>query len=97
MQLFGATMAAALFVAVRGAELRSGEEALGEQQRADVAGSLLAKLLSEFLGTFLLCMTVGLNLVMRSKSTPWAAFAALASVIYAVHDISGGHLNPAAT
>ncbi|CAE7381491.1 glpF6 [Symbiodinium microadriaticum] len=96
MQIFGATMAAAMFVAVRAAELRNGEEPLREQL-GDAGGSLLSKLLSEFLGTFLLCITVGLNMVMHSISTPWAAFAALASMIYAVHDISGGHLNPAVT
>ena len=94
MQLFGSSLAAAIFVAVRAGELRNGEEPRGD---VGMGGSLLAKLLCEFLGTFLLCITVGLNLVMRSISTPWAAFAALASLIYAVHDVSGGHLNPAVT
>ena len=95
MQLFGATMAAAMFVAVRIGELRN--EAPSREQLVDAGGTLLSKLLSEFLGTFFLCITVGVNLVMRSSATPWAAFAALASMIYAVHDISGGHLNPAVT
>lgn len=41
-------------------------------------------------------MTVGLG-TQPNAGTPWVAGAALASIVYAVHDISGAHVNPAVT
>ncbi|CAE7196151.1 nucI [Symbiodinium sp. CCMP2592] len=59
--------------------------------------SLSAKLLSEFLGVFMLVLTVGLNLVNGSPATAWSAAAALMCMIYCLGNISGAHLNPAVT
>ncbi|CAE7688726.1 nucI [Symbiodinium sp. CCMP2456] len=56
-----------------------------------------AKLLSEFLGVFMLVLTVGLNLVNGSPATAWSAAAALMCMIYCLGNISGAHLNPAVT
>lgn len=58
---------------------------------------LLVNLVSEFLGTFVLVLTVGLCVVMQSVATAWAAAAALACMIYALGDVSGAHFNPAVT
>jgi len=53
------------------------------------------KLVSEFLGAFLLVLTVGLNIINGSPSTAWSAAAALMCMIYALGDVSGAHFNPA--
>lgn len=53
--------------------------------------------LAEFIGTFFLVVTVGLNVVNRSVGTALAVGAMLTSMIYAVGPISGAHLNPAVT
>uniref|UniRef100_A0A7S4S8K4 C2 domain-containing protein n=1 Tax=Alexandrium monilatum TaxID=311494 RepID=A0A7S4S8K4_9DINO len=59
--------------------------------------SLPSKVASEFIGTFALCLTVGLNVVMKSPATPWSAAAALMSMVYSLGSVSGGHFNPAVT
>eukprot|EP00928_Gymnodinium_smaydae_P026895 TRINITY_DN20974_c0_g1_i1.p1 TRINITY_DN20974_c0_g1~~TRINITY_DN20974_c0_g1_i1.p1 ORF type:complete len:564 (-),score=119.27 TRINITY_DN20974_c0_g1_i1:200-1891(-) len=56
---------------------------------------LHAKLLSEFLGTFLLVLTVGLNITTQSAATALSAASALMCMVYALGDVSGGHFNPA--
>lgn len=58
---------------------------------------LYSRFFSEFLGTFMLSITVGLSLVTKTAAVPWAAAAALTSMVYALHDVSGAHLNPAVT
>lgn len=58
---------------------------------------LLAKLLCEFIGTYFLVLTVGLNVMGSSKAGAWSIAAVLMSCIYAVGPVSGGHLNPAVT
>jgi aquaporin Z len=58
---------------------------------------MLPRLLSEFLGTFMLVLTVGLCLANKSTVTAWAGAAALMCMIYALGNISGGHFNPAVT
>merc|ERR1719422_1778701 len=63
----------------------------------DVEPSTFSMVFSEFLGTFMLVFTVGLNLVMKSPATPWSAAAALMCMIYSLGDVSGGHFNPAVT
>eukprot|EP00933_Yihiella_yeosuensis_P035284 TRINITY_DN287_c3_g1_i1.p1 TRINITY_DN287_c3_g1~~TRINITY_DN287_c3_g1_i1.p1 ORF type:complete len:487 (+),score=74.77 TRINITY_DN287_c3_g1_i1:63-1463(+) len=58
---------------------------------------LLTRMICEFLGTFFLVLTVGLNVLGNSVATAWSAAAALTSMIYALGDVSGGHFNPAVT
>ncbi|CAK9016119.1 Probable aquaporin NIP7-1 (NOD26-like intrinsic protein 7-1) (AtNIP7 [Durusdinium trenchii] len=84
-ELFGGIVAAAAFRFVRRHELSESEP------------SFTSGVFCECFGTFLLCCTIGLSLTQQSDSTPWAAGAALASIVYAVHDVSGGHINPAVT
>lgn len=57
----------------------------------------LSHLVSEFIGTFLLTLTVGLNVLSGSRCGAWSIGAALMVMIYANGDISGAHFNPAVT
>eukprot|EP00930_Biecheleria_cincta_P060582 TRINITY_DN46222_c0_g1_i1.p1 TRINITY_DN46222_c0_g1~~TRINITY_DN46222_c0_g1_i1.p1 ORF type:complete len:484 (+),score=81.60 TRINITY_DN46222_c0_g1_i1:200-1453(+) len=84
-ELLGACIAAGLFVCVR-------PEDFGGQSQGNNA-----RLLSEFLGTFMLVLTVGLNVLGKSHAGALSIAAALMSMIYAVGDISGAHFNPAVT
>jgi aquaporin Z len=54
-------------------------------------------LVSEFLGTFFLTLTVGLNVVEGSPAPAFSIAFALISAIYAFGGSSGAHLNPAVT
>jgi len=58
---------------------------------------LLPKLVSEFLGTFFLVLTVGLNLISKSPAGAFSIAAALMSMIFALGSVSGAHFNPAVT
>mmetsp|Transcript_140084 Transcript_140084/g.349100 ORF Transcript_140084/g.349100 Transcript_140084/m.349100 type:complete len:639 (-) Transcript_140084:114-2030(-) len=56
-----------------------------------------SKLLSEFIGTFVLVFTFGLNLVMKESFRPWSVAAALMCMTYSLASVSGAHFNPAVT
>lgn len=85
-QMVGATLAAMLFKCVR------------PEDFTDSAVKVLpSQLLSEFIGTFMLVLTVGLNVLSRSPATALSVASALVSMIYAIGDVSGAHLNPAVT
>lgn len=84
-QILGSLLAAVLFRSVQTEEYSS--EPL----------SIKAKLLSEFVGTFYLCFTVGLCVLGKSPATAWAAAAALMCMIYSLGSVSGAHFNPAVT
>eukprot|EP00747_Dinoflagellata_sp_TGD_P126033 gnl/TRDRNA2_/TRDRNA2_174230_c4_seq78.p1 gnl/TRDRNA2_/TRDRNA2_174230_c4~~gnl/TRDRNA2_/TRDRNA2_174230_c4_seq78.p1 ORF type:complete len:387 (-),score=79.81 gnl/TRDRNA2_/TRDRNA2_174230_c4_seq78:49-1164(-) len=58
---------------------------------------LRSKLLSEFLGTFILVLTVGLNVLGSSPAAAFSIAAALLCMIYALGSCSGAHFNPAVT
>merc|ERR1719512_635608 len=57
----------------------------------------LADVLSEFLGTFMLVLTVGLNVLAKSPAGAFSIAASLMSMIYALGNVSGAHFNPAVT
>merc|ERR1719446_54228 len=59
--------------------------------------TLVSKLLSEFLGTFFLVLTVGLNVLGNSPAGAFSIAASLMCMIYALGSVSGGHFNPAVT
>jgi len=90
-ELSGAVLAVALYRLVRP------DEALSEADAQRYTALLPTKCASEFLGTFMLVLTVGLNVVMASPATAWSAAAALMSMIYALGSVSGAHFNPAVT
>lgn len=51
--------------------------------------------LSEFVGTFFLVLTVGLNVIGGSLAPVWSIAASLMCVIFCLGGVSGGHFNPA--
>eukprot|EP00933_Yihiella_yeosuensis_P079421 TRINITY_DN91_c0_g1_i2.p1 TRINITY_DN91_c0_g1~~TRINITY_DN91_c0_g1_i2.p1 ORF type:complete len:455 (-),score=128.42 TRINITY_DN91_c0_g1_i2:98-1462(-) len=83
-ELIGAALAVNLFKAVR-------PEDFGEEKGDGAA------LVSEFLGTYILVLTVGLNVLGQSKAAAFSIAASLTSMIYALGDVSGAHFNPAVT
>ena len=53
------------------------------------------KLLTEFIGTFFLVLTVGLTVLAQSPFAPLAIGASLMIMVYMGGHVSGGHYNPA--
>merc|ERR1719446_472517 len=60
-------------------------------------GKTGANFLSEFLGTFFLVLTVGLNVTGGSPAPALSIGASLMCMIYALGNVSGAHFNPAVT
>merc|ERR1719159_751221 len=58
---------------------------------------LTAHLASEFIGTFFLVLTVGLNVLGKSPAPVFSIAASLMCMIYALGNCSGAHFNPAVT
>merc|ERR1719502_2146450 len=56
-----------------------------------------AKLCSEFLGTYMLVLTVGLNVLTGSTAAAFSIAASLMCMIFALGSVSGAHFNPAVT
>jgi len=83
-ELIGAALAAGLFKVVR----PNGGE-------ADEEYPLSAKLASEFIGTYILVLTVGLNVLGKSPAGAFSIAASLMCMIYALGDVSGANFNPA--
>jgi len=57
----------------------------------------MPKLLTEFIGSFFLVLTVGLTVLSGTPFAPLAIGAALMVMVYMGGHISGGHYNPAVT
>jgi len=85
-ELIGAAMAAGLFRVVRPDEFGGSPDY-----------ALSTKLISEFIGTFYLVLTVGLNVLGKSPGPVWSIAASLMCMIYALGNCSGAHFNPAVT
>jgi len=83
-ELAGAALAAVAYMLVRPEDF-------------DKEKSAVAPMISEFLGTFILVLTVGLNVLGSSKAAAFSIAASLMSMIYALGDVSGAHFNPAVT
>lgn len=83
-EIAGAAMAAAFFKVVRPHDFG------GQKTPA-------TELVSEFLGTYVLVLTVGLNVLGSSAGGAFSIAAGLTSMIYALGDVSGAHFNPAVT
>mmetsp|Transcript_31601 Transcript_31601/g.58286 ORF Transcript_31601/g.58286 Transcript_31601/m.58286 type:complete len:1137 (+) Transcript_31601:106-3516(+) len=90
-QVAGALISALLFQIVRP------EESMFQHEVASYEPSLGVKCLCEFLGSFILVFTVGLNLITMSAMVALSSAALVICMIYALHDISGAHYNPAIT
>jgi len=85
-ELLGAVLAAILFRACRPDDF-GGSDSYG----------LGVRTLSEFLGTFMLVLTVGLNVIANSKAAVFSIAASLMCMIFALGSCSGAHFNPAVT
>jgi aquaporin Z len=85
-EMVGAALAAVLFRTVRPDEFDGSPDY-----------SLTTKLVSEFIGTFFLVLTVGLNVLGQSPAPVWSIAASLMCMIYALGTCSGAHFNPAVT
>lgn len=59
--------------------------------------NLPTRLVSEFIGTFYLVLTVGLNVLGKSPAPVFSIGSALMCMIYALGSCSGAHFNPAVT
>jgi len=88
VELIGAFLAALAFKAVRPGDFE--DDPLRKP-------SLSSELTSEFLGTFFLVLTVGLNVLGKSPAGAFSIAASLMCMIYALGDVSGAHFNPAVT
>jgi len=87
-ELVGAALAAVAFKVVRPGDFAN------DPNRVP---SLASELTSEFLGTFMLVLTVGLNVLGNSPAGAFSIAASLMCMIYALGDVSGAHFNPAVT
>merc|ERR1719401_2947740 len=83
-ELLGAAMAAGAFMVCR-------PEETDENADAPENYGTPAKLLSEFLGTYMLVLTVGLNVLGGSAAGAFSIAAALMSMIFALGNCSGAH------
>jgi len=86
-ELVGAALAAVAFNVCRGEQ----------EEDVNAKPGLVAKLLSEFLGTYMLVLTVGLNVLSGSAAGAFSIAASLMCMIYALGTVSGAHFNPAVT
>jgi aquaporin Z len=85
-QFIGALAAAGAFRLVRPEDFAAGP-----------AGQLSSKLLSEFIGTYFLVVTLAFNVLGGSTAGAWSIAASLMVMIYALGNCSGAHFNPAVT
>merc|ERR1719182_1240733 len=86
-EIIGAALAAGLYRVVRPDDY---DDSIKEY-------SLTTKCVSEFIGTFMLVLTVGLNVLTGSTAGAWSIAASLMCMIFALGNCSGAHFNPAVT
>merc|ERR1719215_2489255 len=89
-EIVGAALAAVMFRACRPEE---NSEYIPEDAEIEMG----PKLISEFLGTYMLVLTVGLNVIGGSKAPVFSIACSLMSMIFALGSVSGAHFNPAVT
>jgi len=85
-ELVGCALAAVLFKVVRPGDFGG---------VYDDKKTTVPKLTSEFLGTYILVLTVGLNVLGKSPAAAFSIAASLMCMIYALGDVSGANFNPA--
>jgi len=85
-ELAGAAMAAGLYMVCRPKDM----------QISNIP-EIASKLVSEFLGTFMLVLTVGLNVLSGSGAAAFSIACSLMCMIFALGTVSGAHFNPAVT
>lgn len=96
-ELVGAALAAFAYKLCRDAQdevAANSDATAAEIEEATPEG---AKLFSEFIGTYFLILTVGLNVISASPAAAFSIAAALMCMIFALGSVSGAHFNPAVT
>jgi len=88
-QVWAAALAAELFSLCRPEELSAELE--------DQPVSWASCLLSELIGTFMLVLTVELNLLAHSRAAVFSIACSLTCMIFSLGSVSGAHFNPAVT
>merc|ERR1719265_435735 len=87
-----------LIFELAGAALASGlHRVVRPEEYGSSMSSTASALTSEFLGTFFLVLTVGLNVTHKSPAGAFSIAASLMCMIYALGNVSGAHFNPAVT
>lgn len=99
LEFMGACVGAFLFYALRPEdwEVRGKPDVERESCLANYIPSLSTRLLAEMVGTYLVVVTFGINLLMGNCFAAWSTGAAVMAMTYALSNISGGHFNPAVT
>jgi len=64
---------------------------------AEYQPPLVIRIITEFIGTLMVVITFGLNVMQGNPATAWSTAACVMSLMYSVSNISGGHFNPAVT
>jgi len=90
-ELCGAALAALLFFIVHP------EEFLNAHREPRRVNATVKALTAEFIGTYFLVLTVGLNVLGGSQAAAFSIAASLMCMIYALGSVSGAHFNPAVT
>jgi len=83
-QLLGGVLATAAYAVVRPEEFAKEKNSL-------------SKFAAEFIGTFFLVLSVGLNVLPKNSAAAMSIAATLLCFVYALGDVSGAHFNPAVT
>lgn len=91
----GAGLAVFVFKACRPEEKDTTE--LFDPTKEGFKYAFAPRLVSEFVGTYFLVLTVGLNVIGGSKAPVWSIGSSLMCMIYALGNVSGAHFNPAVT
>jgi len=95
-EIIGAALAVLAFKVVRPEDFMA-QDRRERWAQEKTKSTLASELTSEFLGTFMLVLTVGLNVLGNSPAGAFSIAASLMCMIYALGDVSGAHFNPAVT
>jgi aquaporin Z len=96
-EFLGGALAAALFKVCRPEEAEDPEGDLPPLGEGEERYPLSSRLVSEFIGTYMLVLTVGLNVLSGSQAAAFSIAASLMCMIFALGTCSGAHFNPAVT
>mmetsp|Transcript_378 Transcript_378/g.1007 ORF Transcript_378/g.1007 Transcript_378/m.1007 type:complete len:480 (-) Transcript_378:86-1525(-) len=89
-ELIGACLAAGIFMLCRPEEWNAEDEPARE-------ASMFSKLTCEFVGSYMVVLTVGLDILGKSSAIAFSTAAAVAAMSFSLASVSGGHFNPAVT